>query len=196
MNKTLKLACIAMMTALSIVANFCTIQLNQNNAISFTITICFIAGIYLGVLPAAVIGYCGDLIAHIILPLGPYNWFIALATTLFGVICALIYKLPLKSKLAKLILALLACFTVCSCALNTFGLWLQYVIKEEAGLLGLVRFIKMDKSGITKTFWAYLGVRAPFALLNVVVNGVIVGVLQQTTVLDRLFKALYQRDQK
>ena len=192
MNKTLKLTSVAMFTALSIAANFATIQLNPSNAISFTITICFLAGIYLGALPGAIVGYVGDLIAHIISPHGAYNWYLALSTTLFGVICALVYKMRLH-KLIKLVIAVTICFVVCSCALNTFGLWLQYVVGVEAGLMGLMEFIFMDKSGISKSFWVYLGGRSLFMAINAVINGVIVGILQQSKVLDKMFAALQNK---
>ena len=189
MNKTLKLACTAMLTAMSVAANYATVPLGQNNAISFTIVICFVAGIYLGALPAAVVGYCGDLVGHLISPHGAYNWYLALSTTLFGVICALIYKMR-AHKLLKLGVAVTICFVVCSCGLNTFGLWLQYVVGVKPDVLGFVAFIKMDKSGITKSFWVYFAARAPFMALNTLVNGVIVGVLQQSKALDKLFMAL------
>ena len=195
MNKTLKLACTAMFTALSIAANFATIQLNASNSVSFTIAICFIAGIYLGALPAAVVGYLGDLIAHLISPHGAYNWYLALSTTLFGVICALVYKIRMH-KLLKLTVAIVICFVVCSCALNTFGLWLQYVVGVEAGLWGLVEFVQMDKGAITKSFWVYLGARAPFMAINAAINGVIVGVLQQSKALDKLFASLQNKMDK
>ena len=185
MNKTFKLACIAMMTALSIVANFCTIPLPGNSAISFTIAICFFAGIYFGPLSAAIVGYMGDLIAHLIHPLGDYNWFMALSITLYGVICALVYKIRLP-KLVNLIISVIICYIVCLCVLNTFGLWLQYIVGVKPDIMGLVDFITMDHSGIKKSFWLYLAGRAPMSAINLAVNAVIIAGLQQSGVIDKL----------
>lgn len=189
MNRTLKLTSIALMTALSIVANIFTVQLSPNNAISFTITICLLTGIYFGALPAAIVGYCGDLIAHLIHPMGAYNWFMALSITLYGVLCALVYKIRLP-KIVKLIITLALVFVICLCALNTFGLWLQYIVGQKPSIIGLVQYFGMDKGGIKKSFWVYLAGRAPISAINVAVNGVIVAVLQQTKVVDKLFVSI------
>ena len=185
MNKTYKLVCIAMLTALSIVANLLTIPLFGSNSMSFTIAVCFFAGIYFGALPAALVGFIGDLIAHFILPMGAYNWFIALATTLFGVICALIFKLRLP-KLAKVGIAAVICYVVCLCGLNTFGLWLNYCANVPPSPLGLIKFFSMDKSSVTKSFWVYLGGRAPWSAINIAANTVIVGGLVQSGVIEKL----------
>lgn len=189
MNKTFKLTCTAMLTALSVVANIFTVPIGQNNVVSFTFVMCFVAGVYLGVVPAIVVGYVGDLLAHFIHPIGAYNWFIALSSLLLGVICALTYKIKCH-KLLKLLLATLICFVVCTCFLNTFGLWLQYIVGVDPGPIGLIQFFQMDKSGIKKSFWVYLIARAPYQLINTVVNAVIVGTLQQTKALDKLFDKL------
>ena len=185
MNKTHKLVCIAMLTALSIVANLLTIPLFGTNSMSFTIAVCFFVGIYFGALPAAVVGFTGDLIAHFILPMGAYNWFIALSTTLMGVICALIYKLHLP-KLLNLGIAAVVCYVVCLCGLNTFGLWLYYCAKVPPTPSGLVQFFTMDRSVITKGFWVYLAGRAPWSAINIVVNVVVVAGLQQSGVIAKL----------
>ncbi|MCH5160367.1 MAG: ECF transporter S component [Clostridiales bacterium] len=195
MNKTHKLVCIAMLTALSIVANLLTIPLFGTNSLSFTIAICFFAGIYFGALPAALVGFIGDLIAHFILPLGAYNWFIALSTTLFGVICALIYKLRLP-KLVKVGIAAVICYVVCLCGLNTFGLWLNYCANVPPSPVGLAKFITMDKSGINKGFWVYLAGRAPYSAINIAVNAIIVGGLVQSGVIENLVARIRNTDEK
>lgn len=187
MNRTFKLACIAMLTALSVASNFLTIQLVPNlAAVSLTITVGFLTGIYFGIVPAIIVGYMGDLIAHLIYPYGPYNWFIALSCTLFGVISALVYKLSIKSRFVKLIIALVATFVVCGCGLNTFGLWLQYKVGVEGGLLGLIEFVTTNKQPAI-SFGTYLySARLPFLLLNYAFNGIVVAVLQHTNMIDKL----------
>ena len=189
MNRTVKITCTAMLTALSVALNFLTIQLTGSSSLSFVMAICLVAGIYLGVVPALIVGYVGDLIAHLIHPYGPYNWFIAVSVALWGVICALVYKLPVKNKIVKLVIALVVCFVVCNCTLNTFGLWLQYQAHLEPGLVGLIEFIK-NGAEVNKSFWVYLGGRLPFIAINIVSNGIVVGVIQQTKVLDKLLLQL------
>lgn len=186
MNKTYKLALTAMLTALSVAANFLTIPITTNNAVSFTIFFAFIAGIYLGTVPAMAVGFLGDLIGHFIHPLGAYNWFMGLSYLLMGLIPALIYKLKLN-KVLKLIISLAIFLIVCSLGLNTFGLWLQYIVGVDPSPIGLWQFFTMDKGGIKKSFWTYLFVsRMPYLLLNLAANGILVGIIQQTKVLERL----------
>lgn len=186
MNKTFKLALTAMLTALSIVANALTVPLTPSNAISFTIVIAFVAGIYLGSVPAVAVGFLGDLIGHIVFPMGgAYNWFVGLSCALTGLIPALVYKLKINA-IWKLAISLVIYLAVCSLCLNTFGFWLQYVVGVAPSPVGLWQFFTMDKGGIKKSFWVYLAARAPFILVNWIVNGVIVGIIQQTKILDKL----------
>lgn len=186
MNKTYKLALTAMMTALSIVANALTIPLTPSNAISFTILIAFISGIYLGALPAVSVGFLGDLIGHIVFPMGgAYNWFMGLSCALMGLIPALIYKTKLN-RTWKLLISLTVYLLTCSLFLNTFGFWLQYIVVVDPSPIGLWQFFTMDKNGIKKSFWLYLAGRTPFIIVNWIVNGVLVGVIQQTKILDKL----------
>lgn len=185
MNKTFKITSIAMMTALSIVANLFTITLSGSNAMSFTIAICFFTGIYFGALPAAIVGFVGDLVAHLILPHGAYNIFLALSTTLFGVICALVYKIRLP-KIVKLIISAAICYVVCMCTLNTFGLWMVYKAKVPPTLSGLIALFSMEKGSIDTSFWVYLAGRAPWSAINLLVNTVIVAGLQQSGVIEKL----------
>lgn len=185
MNKTYKLTLTAMLTALSIAANFLTIPITANNAVSFTIFFAFIAGIYLGAVPAMAVGFLGDLIGHFIHPLGAYNWFMGVSYLLMGVIPALIYKLKIN-KILKLIISLIVFLVVCSLGLNTFGLWLQYIVGVDPSPIGLWQFFTMDKGGIKKSFWLYLAGRMPFLLLNLATNGLIVGIVQQTKIMEKL----------
>ncbi|MCM1534213.1 MAG: ECF transporter S component [Corallococcus sp.] len=186
MNKTYKLALTAMFCALSVVSNIATIPVTQNNAVSFTVVIAFLAGIYLGALPAAAVGFLGDLIGHLVFPIGgAYNWFVGLSCAIAGVIPALVYKLK-TNEILKLIISLSVFFAVCSVCLNTFGFWLQYIVGADPSPVGLWQFFTMEKSGIKKSFWVYLLTRLPFTLLNTAINGIIVGILRQTRVLDKL----------
>ena len=184
MNKTFKLTSIAMLTALSIVANMFTVPLSGSNSMSFTIAICFFTGIYFGALPAALVGFVGDLIAHFILPQGAYNVFLALSTTLFGVICALVYKIRLP-KPVKLIVAAVISYVVCLCGLNTLGLWMVYKAKVPPTVSGLIALLS-KKGQIDTSFWVYLGARAPWSAINIVINAVIIALLQQSGIIEKL----------
>ncbi len=195
MNRTLKISCTAMFTALSVAMNFLTLKPAPNIAFSFTITVCFLSGIYLGALPALAVGFLGDTIAHLIHPLGAYNWFIATSTALCGAICALAYKLPIKNKLIKLLIALFTTFVVCSCGLNTFGLWLQYKVGVEPGIVGLIQFLTTDIP-VDTSFWVYLYGRMPAFTLNTALNGVVIAIAQQLKVIDKLFWHLQGENEK
>ena len=177
-----------MLTALSVVANFCTIPLPGNNAVSVTIAVCFFTGIYFGALPAATVGYVGDLIAHLIHPLGDYNWFMAISITLYGVICALVYKIKMP-RLAKLTLSVLICYTVCLCGLNTFGLWLQYIVGVKPSLFGLWEFFNGHQT-IKKSFWLYLAGRAPMSAVNIAVNAILIAGIQESKTIEKLTRRL------
>ena len=172
MNNTLKMTFTAVLTALSVVANAVSVQISGSNYLSFTYVPCFIAAIYLGVIPATAVGFVGDLIAGLLFPNGAYNILIGVSSTLIGTIPAVLYKFNPNRRLLNLVIALVACSVVCTAGLNTYALWLMYGAANG------------------KTFWVYLGGRLPFQLLNTVVNGVIIGVLQQTKALDRLFARL------
>lgn len=193
MNKTLKLCLTALLTALSVAANFLTVPIAPNKFVSFMLVFCFIAGMYLGVLPAAAVGFLGDLIAHFIHPFGAYNMFVGLSCALAGIIPALVYKLKIN-KIWKLIISLTLFFIVCSAFLNTFGLWLQIIVGVDASPIGLWQYFTMDKGGIKKSFWVYLAGRLPVQAINLAVNGVIIGVLQQTRVLERLFAKMKSKN--
>lgn len=196
MNKTLKLTSVAMLTALAVLANMFTIPLTPNfsRVISFTIVVTFVAGIYLGPISGLTVGFLGDLIAHFINPMGGmgYNWFIGLSCALTGLIAGLVFKLKLH-RLIKLVIALVLSFMICTTLLNNFGLWLQIIVGVKPSPSGLIQFFTMDKTDIRKTFWAFTTARTPVALLNVAINGVILAVITQSKILDKLIAKLSQK---
>ncbi|MCM1289403.1 MAG: ECF transporter S component [Corallococcus sp.] len=178
MNNTLKMTFTAVLCALSVVTNAISVQISGSNYLSFTYVPCFIAAIYLGIIPATAVGFLGDLIAGLLFPKGAYNVLIGISSTLIGTIPAVLYKINPKRRFIDLIASLLLCSIICTAGLNTYALWLTYGAKNG------------------KTFWVYLGGRLPFQLLNTVVNGLIIGVLQQTKALDRLFAKLQLKPNK
>lgn len=196
MNKTLKLTSVAMLTALAVLANLFTIPLTPNfsRVISFTIVVTFVAGIYLGPISGLTVGFLGDLIAHFINPMGGmgYNWFIGLSCALTGLVAGLVFKLKLH-RLIKLVIALVLSFVICTTLLNNFGLWLQIIVGVKPSPSGLIQFFTMDKTDIRKTFLAFTTARTPVALLNVAINGVILAVITQSKILDKLIAKLSQK---
>lgn len=172
MNNTLKMTFTAVLCALSVVANAVSVQISGSNYLSFTYVPCFIAAIYLGIIPATAVGFLGDLVAGLLFPKGAYNVLIGISSTLIGTIPAIFYKVFPKKRFVNLIVSLALCSVLCTAGLNTYALWLMYGVKSG------------------KTFWVYLGGRLPFQLLNTVVNGIIIGILQQSKVFDRLFARL------
>lgn len=172
MNNTLKMTFTAVLCALSVVANAVSVQISGSNYLSFAYVPCFIAAIYLGIIPATAVGFLGDLVAGLLFPKGAYNPMIGISSTLIGTIPAILYKVFPKKRFVNLVVSLTLCSIVCTAGLNTYALWLMYGAKSG------------------KTFWVYLGGRLPFQLLNTIVNGIIIGVLQQSKVFDRLFARL------
>ena len=172
MNKTQKLTATAMLVALSVVANAFSVQISGSNYLSFTYVPSFLAAMYLGIFPAAAVGFLGDLIAGLLFPKGAYNVLIGIASTLLAVIPAVVYKVFPKHRRLNLLVSLILCTVICTCGLNTYAMWLMYGAKSG------------------KTFWVYLWGRLPFQLLNTVVNGVIICILQESRVVDKLFGAL------
>lgn len=172
MNKTLKLCATAMLIALSVAANAISIPLSGSNYLSFTFIPSFIAAIYLGITPAVAVGFLGDLIAGFLFPKGTYNILIGLSSTLIALIPAILYKFFPRHRRLNLFLSMLLCTVVCTSGLNTYAMWLMFGAKNG------------------KTFWVYLWGRLPFQLLNTAVNTVLIGILQESKVIDRLFGRL------
>lgn len=172
MKSAIKLTTTAVLTALALLANTYSIPLfGSTNYLSFTFIPCFIAGIYLGWASGMTVGLVGDIIGHLIHPMGAYNPLIGIASGLLGVIPALVFKFVKGNDIFKMILSFVLCMLICTSGLNTVALWLMYGIGK-------------------KTFFVYLWARLPFQLLMVAVNCVIMIALKQSRVLDRLFARL------
>lgn len=165
MFSTRKLAYIALFTALNTLANILSIPLFASNYISFVYVVCFLAAAYLGIIPAVIVAFLGDLLGCFIAPKGDINLIILLASTLLGLIPALIFKIKGLDLTLKIIIALVLCTVLCTSFLNTFALW----------------FI----SSRAKTFWVYLGGRLPFQLINTFYNGVIILALVKTNAIGK-----------
>ena len=155
LSNTQKLVYTAMLTALCTILNcFITFYPQNYIAISFNSTICFVAGLLLGYKRGFCVGFLGDLIGAIIFPQGVYNPLIGLASGLFGFIPGLLFDKFRINKYLLTVISSIITLILCTCFLNTFGLWLIYGLGK-------------------KTFFAYLFVRLPWQTFVAVGNAVL-----------------------
>lgn len=171
-NTTIKLTLTATLSALALIANIYSIPLfGSTNYLSFVYVPCFIASLYLGPVYGFAVGFVGDVMGHLINPLGVYNPLIGIASGLLGVIPFFVFKLPKLNDWLKMILSFVFCLIICTSGLNTLALWLMYGIGK-------------------KTFFVYLWARLPFQLLIVAINCTIMIILKQSNILDKLLNRL------
>jgi len=154
LSETQKIVYIAMLTAISTVLNYFTFYPASYIAVSFTATVCFVAGITLGANAGFAVGFIGDLIGAIIFPAGPYNPLIGLASGLMGFIPGIIFQYFKGNLYLKTVISAVLCLLICTSGINTFALWLMYGLGK-------------------KTFWAYLIVRLPWQALIATANCVL-----------------------
>lgn len=172
---TVYLTVIASLAALATLCNaYLTIPTGVNGAaISFAYIPCLIAGALLGPLAGLAVGFTGDLIGHLIHPLGPYNPIIGVASALLGFIPGFVFKEIKLKKVNKeiklknikvsaadairIVISFLLTFIICTASLNTYAMFIMY------------------SKG--KTFWAYFAARLPWQSLMVAINLVLCVIL-------------------
>ena len=158
----------AVFAALSIVTKVFDIDIGLSNRVTFFYTVVMLAGIYMGPLCGFTAGIVGDIVGLMIVPSGPFNPFISLASGLWGLIPGLIFwYLKLKSKTLSLLVSYLASFLLATCLLTTYGLFMMY--------------------GGGNTFYAYLMIRFWVQLLVVGLNYGITLSLMNVKELKRIF---------
>lgn len=148
---TIRLCYIGALSALATVLNIYTIPISGSNFLSLVAFVCFAAGVLCGPLGGFAVGFIGDLLGAIIMPFGPYNPVIGIATGMLGFIPGFIFTYFKGNMYVKTVISFFLCFLVCTAGLNTFALYLIYGYGK-------------------KTFWAYLFARVPFQLIGVAVN--------------------------
>ncbi len=154
LTKTQRLVYISVLTAICTVANcFLTIPITPNNSLSFTITVCFLAGYLLGAKAGFIVGFIGDLIGCIVFPQGVYLPLMSVASGLYGMIPGLLFSYFNSSRkfnsYVKTVISAVLIYGICSLVLNSVSLWLLYS---------------------SKAFGAYLIIRLPFMTINAVMN--------------------------
>lgn len=151
MKTTKQIALAGLFTSLLVIANTFTIQIIPPYFVmSLVLTISFIVGLFLGPIKSFIVCILADLIGCLIHPLGPYNILVGLSSGMIGLIFGFIKKIEKPNMLAIMNLYILVTL-ICTCFLNTMGLWLMYAVGK-------------------KTFFVYLSVRLPWQLITSGIN--------------------------
>lgn len=157
LTETQRVCHIAVFTAICVAVNVFSFSPSSSITVSLLATVCTVAGFLYGPKDAFIIGFTGDLIGAIIYPMGAYNPLIGLASGLMGMIPAIVFSWS-GNVYTKVAISTLITLGVCTCGLNTFGLWLFYGLGK-------------------KTFYAYLFARLPFQIIVALGNAVLSVVL-------------------
>ena len=151
MKTTKQIALAGLFTSLLVIANIFTIQIIPPYFVmSLVLTISFIVGLFLGPINSFIVCILADLIGCLIHPLGPYNIFVGLSSGIIGLIFGFIKKIEKPNVLTVIKLYILVT-VICTCFLNTMGLWLMYAVGK-------------------KTFFVYLSTRLPWQLITSGIN--------------------------
>ena len=151
MKTTKQIALAGLFTSLLVIANTFTIQIIPPYFVmSLVLTISFIVGLFLGPIKSFIVCILADLIGCLIHPLGPYNVLVGLSSGMIGLIFGFIKKIEKPNVLTVINLYILVTL-ICTCFLNTMGLWLMYAVGK-------------------KTFFVYLSTRLPWQLITSVIN--------------------------
>ena len=151
MKTTKQIALAGLFTSLLVIANTFTIQIIPPYFVmSLVLTISFIVGLFLGPIKSFIVCILADLIGCLIHPLGPYNVLVGLSSGMIGLIFGFIKKIEKPNMLTVINLYILVTL-ICTCFLNTMGLWLMYAVGK-------------------KTFFVYLSTRLPWQLITSGIN--------------------------
>lgn len=118
----------AMFAALAVVMKFIGQFLTLTDSFKITLiyVVWLIAGATLGAFGGGAVCFASDVLGAIIFPTGAINPFLILGNTVYGVIAALAFKIPIKSNVAKFIIAGVACTIICTCGINTLAIYYSY----------------------------------------------------------------------
>ena len=146
----------AAFVALSVVTNVFTVHLGvgASNALSFTYTVCALAGALLGPLPGFIVGAAGDALGWLINPSGgAFNPFIVLITGLIGLISGVVFWAFRKKRFAwkDILLTVLSYVFILLICTNLNTLAMYYYMFSAKYSLGAYYVIRVPKQII---FWA------------------------------------------
>ena len=146
----------AVLVALGIVTNSFALDTGAHS-ITFTYTICFIAGHFFGPLVGAIVGGVGDIVGCFVKGYSP-NPLILVGSVLVGLIPGLLQLLSRKIRVKNeiypplwTVLSFVATFVVVTVFWNTFALWFSY-------------------ARASKTYWVYMLARLPLQTIVWAVN--------------------------
>ena len=153
---TRDIAFAAVLVALGIVTNTFALD-TGTHSITFTYTICFVAGHFFGPLVGAIVGGIGDLVGCLAKGYTP-NPLILVGSILVGLLPGILQLLSRKIKVKKEVYAPLwtaisfvLTFIVVTAFWNTFALWFTYARQS-------------------RTYWVYMAARLPLQTLVWAVN--------------------------
>ncbi len=160
---TIRMAYLAVMVAIAIITNIFEINIPAGafigNKIGFTYVPTFLTGIFFGPIAGFGVGALGDALGWLInQTAGAYNPIFTLSTALMGLIAGLVFRIPKLHYIIKLCLSLALAYIICSCGVNTFGVWFYFTTQS-------------------KTFWVFLIGRLPSSAINLAANAAALFVL-------------------
>ena len=189
------IATLAMLMAMSIVANMFLEFKMFDTQFSLTIAVSAFVGLAAGPLTGFLICFIGDLIGFLVNPGGVYMFWIGLSTGCFALIAGLLSIRKAKSVAVRYLKVALFCvisFSVCTIGINSLGF---YLYNMELGFMASVKNYVLDTFGREEvTFFGYVLYRLIFKMqiLNSVFNYAVVfgmySVLRYVKPLDFLFK--------
>lgn len=150
-----KVAYLGIFTALSVLVNVFSVPLGDLQ-LSFTFTICFLAGTLFGGVGGLTVGAVGDLLGVLIQGYAPL-WFVTLNTACIGFISGMVMNIRLPFKGAayvKALIAFLLCFAVCTCGINAYGFYHLY--GTGAAFTG---WVETNFPNVTKPYFLYIAYR-------------------------------------
>lgn len=155
-NKTRVLTYTAMLVALSVICNIFDVPLGIGDLkISFSYIPTMVAGVFMGPYVGLAVGLIGDVLGLLIKPQGPWIPLITLGSALMGLIPGLIFMIKKGNPYFKLALSFAAVFLICTCTINSIGIFLTYLRGK-------------------KTFWVWMFTsRLPAQPIIVAVNAVL-----------------------
>lgn len=131
--KTKYLAYLSVFVALALIFNIIDIPLGIGDIkISLTYIPVMLSGIYLGPIAGAIVGMLGDLLGMLIKPQGPWIPLITLGSIMMGLLPGLVFKIPKVNAYIKIAISLVLVFGICTCTLNSLGIYLAYFKTKKA----------------------------------------------------------------
>ncbi|MBQ4444559.1 MAG: folate family ECF transporter S component [Clostridia bacterium] len=146
----------AVLVALGIVTNSFALD-TGTHSVTFTYTVCFIAGHFFGPLVGALVGGIGDIVGCFVKGYSP-NPLILVGSVLVGLLPGLIQLLSRRAKVKKdlypplwTVVSFVVTYVVVTVFWNTFALWFSY-------------------ARASKTYWVYMLARLPLQTIVWAIN--------------------------